>query len=131
MAVKQIIKGQRGGYRPGSGRKPLNQDARIAEGWYVYVMREEPCAGYLKIGIAHKPYSRLSSAQTSNPRLLVFGGLWSLEASDVNAAVEKALHKALRPFHVRGEWFEVRIADVERHLADVAGAFGVEAKRVM
>jgi hypothetical protein len=124
-------KSGRGGARAGAGRKPLNRDPRITEGWYVYVMGEEPAHGFVKIGIANKPYKRLSSAQTSNPRALVFSALWALDASDVNAAVEKALHKALRPFHVRGEWFEVAVQDVERHLAVVADSFGVQARRVL
>lgn len=128
---KQIVAGQRGGYRPGAGRKRLAADPRFIEGWYVYAMCEQPSAGYLKIGIATRPLSRLSSAQTSNPRTLVFGALWSLEASDINAAVEKALHKTLRPFHVRGEWFEIDVPAVERHLNEVSGAFGVDAKRVL
>lgn len=131
MAEEVVKKSGRGGYRPGAGRKPLSSKLQIPEGWYVYALCETPASGFVKVGIAHRPYNRLSQAQTSNPRTLVFGALWSLGGSDVYAAVEKALHKALKPFHVRGEWFEVEVPDVERHINLCAASFGVEAKRVM
>lgn len=131
MSENQATKPGRGGARVGAGRKPLASKMQIPAGWYVYAMCERLDAGFLKIGVAHNPMSRLSSAQTSNPRQLVFGALWSLGASDTYAATEKALHRALRPFHVRGEWFEVSVLDVERHLEEVSDSFGVEAKRVL
>lgn len=125
------IKAGRGGARVGAGRKPLSSKQRIADGWYVYALCESPGTPFVKVGIAHKPYSRLSQAQTCNPRTLVFGGLWSLGSSDTYAAVERALHQALKPYHVRGEWFEVSVSDVERQIDSVCQSFKVEGKRVM
>jgi hypothetical protein len=131
MSENNITKPGRGGARAGSGRKPGSSKPQIAEGWYVYVIAEKPASEYLKIGIAHKPYDRMTSAQTSNPRQLVFSGLWSLGGSDTYMAVEKALHKALCPFHERGEWFSVSVQMIEKHLGQVVESFGIEAKRVL
>lgn len=128
--ITQHKKTGRGGARPGAGRKPSSTAPRL-EGWYMYVLDETPSAGFLKIGIANKPYQRLSSAQTSNPRVLRFAGLWSLSGSDCYAAAEKALHKALRPFHVRGEWFEVAVDQVQKHMEEISSAMGLDAKRVL
>lgn len=121
----------RGGARVGAGRKPGSLRPEIAAGWYLYAIAENPSSEYLKIGIAHKPYDRLSSAQTSSPRQLVFVGLWSLGGSDTYCAVEKGLHRALRPFHERGEWFSLVVADIEKHLAQIVESFGIQAKRVL
>lgn len=127
----ELIKKGRGGARVGAGRKAGSLRPQIAEGWYLYAIAEKPASDFLKIGIAHKPYDRLCSAQTSNPRQLVFVGLWSLGGSDTYMAVEKAIHRALSPFHERGEWFAVPFSTIEKHFAEVIESFGIEAKRVL
>lgn len=127
----ETLKSARGGRRVGAGRKPGSAEPRFADGWYVYVIAEKPAHGYIKVGIANKPYQRLCAAQTSNPRILEFTAIWSLGSSDTYSAIERALHKALRPFHVRGEWFEGDVALVERHLNEIVAAVQINAKRVL
>jgi hypothetical protein len=124
-------KSGRGGARKGAGRKAISSRPVLENGWYVYLLSEAPSAGFLKIGVAHRPYARLMQGQTCNPRTLSFAALWALDGSDAYAAIEKGLHRALRPFHVRGEWFEVAVCDVERHLREQVTALGLEARRVL
>jgi hypothetical protein len=55
---------------------------------------------YVKIGRAADPIRRLKQMQTGVPMQLVL-----LAVSDWPSAREKVIHVALKPYHVRGEWF--------------------------
>jgi hypothetical protein len=57
---------------------------------------------YIKIGIARDVFGRRDTLQTGNPFELV--PVLTLHGS---IALERRFHKALKDFHVRGEWFRV------------------------
>lgn len=59
--------------------------------------------GYVKFGIALRPYDRMDSFQTGNVKRLQL--LDSMETED-DRFVEAELHHCLRLYRVRGEWFE-------------------------
>lgn len=89
---------------------------------------------FLKIGYSYKPLERLQLFQMGNPRKLSL--VYSkpprilLTAKDV----ESAVHKRLRKFHLRGEWFDVplemAIATIQEVSRDLlmkgAGNYGGE-----
>jgi hypothetical protein len=58
-----------------------------------------------KIGIASDVNARMSQLQVGNPFELY--KLFSFQ-TDTPGEKEKRLHKILKPFKVRGEWFEVK-----------------------
>jgi hypothetical protein len=125
-----LQKSNRGGKRPGAGRKPGSSQPRFADGWYVYLVGETPCSGVMKVGIARSPYSRISGLQTGNPKLLRFVAIWSIGSSDTYGALEKAIHRSLRAFNVRGEWFDADAGLIGRHIEESVEALGINAERV-
>lgn len=121
----------RGGKREGAGRKRQDAAPSLAGGWYVYVLKEKEDNNYRKVGIASNPISRMSSHQVSNPRQLIFEKLWMLGGSDEYAAVEKAIHRAISPFHIRGEWFEVPLERIIQAMADTCESFRVQYQQAV
>jgi hypothetical protein len=67
------------------------------------------CKDRIKIGISRHVVERLSAIRTAAGEPIDL-----IATVEGNAAVEKALHKKLRPYHLDGEWFrdcpEVRAA---------------------
>lgn len=79
----------------------------------LYVVGSSP-RGPLKLGRAGDPYKRLAELQVGNPlelKVLAIGNVspfirWS------SREAEALCHKALKPRHIRGEWFDVTLEEV-------------------
>lgn len=75
---------------------------------HIYIVK---CREYYKIGITKQPVvKRLISLQTASPFEITVVASKKIKDIRVN---ETNLHKLLRDFHVRGEWFKLpdRIVD--------------------
>lgn len=66
---------------------------------FVYVI-EASGLNVFKIGIADNPRIRLSELQVGSPTDLILLGFWR-----GSGLAEKRIHRSLRSFHKRGEWF--------------------------
>lgn len=83
---------------------------------------ETPCGQYVKAGYTTDLYPRLSTIQTGNPQELQV--MFVIQG---DRRVEQEVHSALRPFHVRGEWFR-RTKEVEALLSELRkSAFDYDA----
>lgn len=74
---------------------------------HIYIVWDDPELRYFKIGIASKPSERLSQFQVGSPKKFQ-GHSWKVNEAD---AIERLLHRAFRDKHLRGEWFELDLAD--------------------
>ena len=70
---------------------------------YLYVLKTKDARWY-KIGISYAPLGRMQELQIANPQELEL--VASFQRDDAPAD-ELWLHQALRPFHLRGEWFHL------------------------
>ena len=86
----------RGRFRPSPRRS----------GRYVYVIsrvdRQGRPVGPSKVGIAKDPERRLRAFQTANARKLVLYETFGVRNA---RALEQAVHRRLRPYRMKGEWF--------------------------
>lgn len=118
-----------GGKRVGSGRKPTHRRlALLPLGYYVYVIGESGCDGVNKIGVTDNPFKRLAQAQTYNYRRLELRACFAVAGSDARELLEKAVHRALRPYHVLGEWFEAPLPKAVATIQQMAELIGLELK---
>ena len=69
----------------------------------VYIMQ---CGEFFKIGMSNNPERRRDHIQTSNPLKVQI-----IAQKDVpdDKALESELHKKYEDYHIRGEWFAMRI----------------------
>lgn len=76
---------------------------------YVYLVRSGSKKGAIKIGVASNVAKRLSELQVGNPATLCL--IASIPCSSRKHAydIEKGLHKRLRRWHIRGEWFSGKL----------------------
>lgn len=82
---------------------------------YVYLIRMGDTS-YHKVGISQFDISqRLAQLQTANPIELV---LLAYHQQEDPLEVERAIHKVLRPFHARGEWFSLPTDDIMQVFTD-------------
>lgn len=65
----------------------------------VYLVQESG-SRYFKVGISNYPVKRLASLRCGHPRELML-----VATCPGGQDREKKIHKALKNFHVRGEWF--------------------------
>lgn len=79
----------------------------------VYVVSNPAWPGAVKIGLTRiNPQSRLSQMQTGDPhRAYKYEALVEVANADEAEAI---LHAALKPFHLKGEWF---LESVEKAVA--------------
>ena len=82
------------------------------EAGYIYCIGsyECPCAR-VKIGKSSDPFSRLEQFKTGSPCQLELK--WTIEVQDMNEA-EKVIHRELKQWCIRREWFSVPEPVVER-----------------
>jgi hypothetical protein len=86
----------------------------FTKGQLVYVAQ---AGDYVKIGVTNSPDERIKAIQTACP--LEVKLLWTNQWDECNdhrccdpIVIERELHRSLRDFRVRGEWFEVDIDQV-------------------
>ena len=70
---------------------------------FIYIVR---CNDYYKIGIADNPRDRFYSLQNGNPYLLELLAIYEISSQHIKYA-ENRLHRALKRWIVRGEWFSL------------------------
>ena len=75
-------------------------------------------AGPVKIGIARDARRRLATFQTAHWRTLRLYA--DVKVRDARG-LEAAAHRHLAPLRLRGEWFDVSVAEAQAALRDVAG----------
>jgi len=70
--------------------------------YYVYMMK---AGGYIKIGVSKAPEKRRESMQTGNPHLIEIVARFPFNSKAEAFDFENMLHKRLRDYNYRGEWF--------------------------
>lgn len=83
----------------------------IKEG-FVYIMSNPAWKGYYKIGYSLEPRDRLIQAQVFSP----FGD-YKIEGYYISSnarEMESFIHNKLSKFHVRGEWFNVKLDNLRK-----------------
>lgn len=65
---------------------------------------------YIKIGRTKHFKQRMSNLQSGCPFVLA---LWLSIRTTKDVEIEKYLHNALRHIHLRGEWFEPKVEDLD------------------
>lgn len=83
---------------------------------YLYLIRSDK---YTKIGIASSCDNRVNSLQTGNPHALFVEGYYKV--GDGNW-VESALHAIYKNQRVRGEWYDLSMADI-KNIAKICEAY--------
>jgi hypothetical protein len=63
-----------------------------------------------KIGISADPTGRLASLRTASPFSLEINAEWYFPNREMAMFMERAAHKALDRYRVRGEWFAVDLS---------------------
>lgn len=82
---------------------------------HVYIIQSEH---YYKVGLANDPVQRLGELQVGNPIELILKRAICFQNRKVAIMVEKYVHNALKPFSVRGEWFNCEYAKIELTLTN-------------
>lgn len=79
---------------------------------YVIAAREQ---GPTKLGISDDPARRLKQLQTGHPETLM---IFHKEAVDAPLAyyLERNLHKSISHRRLRGEWFDLAVAEAISHI---------------
>lgn len=78
-------------------------------GWYVYLlMFQVGEVIFVKVGQSGDPIKRLSSLLTGCPTDDGVLAVAELPSRLIAGWTESALHRAFRPWRIRGEWFEFR-----------------------
>lgn len=83
----------------------------IKEG-FVYIMSNPAWEGYYKVGYSLEPRDRLIQAQVFSPL-----GDYKIEGYFISSdakAMESFIHSKLSNFHVRGEWFKVKLENLRK-----------------
>lgn len=70
----------------------------------VYIIE---CAGYVKIGVSHRPHERLSTINTAVPILATLYGVREFDTRLVAHEIESRLHRKFRALRTNGEWFDL------------------------
>lgn len=68
----------------------------------LYIMQ---CGEFVKIGISKMVQDRLRTIRTSNPQEVTLLRVYTSDIQDAES-MEFLLHRSLKEFHVRGEWFK-------------------------
>lgn len=79
----------------------------ISSNAFVYLMRDERTS-YTKIGFSKNVHYRERTLQADNPLISL------IEYWPGDVAHERTLHKHFEPHRVRGEWFDLSAAQIER-----------------
>jgi hypothetical protein len=88
----------------------------MAQSVYIIAPRR---AGPVKIGIARDPARRLATFQTAHwGRLYLFSNIRTGNAR----MLETAVHRRLKPLRLKGEWFDISVAEARVALRQTAGA---------
>jgi hypothetical protein len=69
---------------------------------YLYAIE---CDGYYKVGITTNVANRMATMQTGNPHEMRIR-MQRQVPCEVSSLAEIEMHLALKPFHIRGEWFK-------------------------
>lgn len=78
---------------------------------YVYIIKQ---GDFFKIGKTYNLQSRLAGLQTATPEKIK---IVAYVETDELCALEKELHKEMKPFHSHGEWFKFDSEVLERIMA--------------
>lgn len=80
---------------------------------FIYIMKDTSIPQYVKIGFAKSPKNREKILQAEKPTIELVkyydGG---------SQLVEKSIHKVLKDFRVRGEWFKMSVEDAEKAIIE-------------
>ena len=88
----------------------------MAQKVYIIAPRR---AGPVKIGVAGDARRRLATFQTAHwGRLKLYANIRTRDARGLEAAA----HRHLAPLRLKGEWFDIGVAEARVALRDVAGA---------
>lgn len=72
---------------------------------YLYAISSD--SRYIKFGVGGRPVKRLIELQVGSPHdLKLLGEIFAYD-SEPAFELERIVHRALRTYHVRGEWFQM------------------------
>ena len=86
---------------------------------WVYLMS---CGCYTKVGIAANPEARRDTLQQSNPHPVVLERKYVFQNRAYAYIAEQESHRALAPFRVRGEWFDLEVETVRPLVVAIVSA---------
>ncbi len=94
---------------------PNDSEQKDIEG-YIYILEDTSLPGYFKIGFSKQPGHREKTLQAQKPTIrLIKKFIGSMEQ-------EKATHRYLSKFRVRGEWFTgISVEDIEKAIKKIIG----------
>ncbi|RYD70080.1 MAG: GIY-YIG nuclease family protein [Verrucomicrobiaceae bacterium] len=75
---------------------------------FIYVISGD-MAGPCKIGFSNNPEKRLRQLQTGHPAKLFLHHTQGFP-EDRARLMEQIIHKTIRPFRLKGEWFKIDVA---------------------
>ena len=77
---------------------------------YLYLIKSPYSSyqSYFKVGVSSDVESRLAQLQTGNPLELTIEEVYGFENAEI---AERAIHQAWKEHRVRGEWFDLKVAD--------------------
>jgi hypothetical protein len=96
-----------------SPASPAANDDAVAAGpvsWLYVISNAANPDGPVKIGLSNAPERRLSQFQCASPVLLKIRHAAEVPATDV-LRLEQAVHRQLGRYRIRGEWFDLTVAD--------------------
>lgn len=92
---------------------------------FIYVIAPRP-EGPCKIGLSGNPNRRLRQLQTGHPEPLSLYHTMEVEAGRV-ALLEKLIHKTLRVWKQKGEWFRLSVEECKGEVEFALIRYGDEA----
>jgi hypothetical protein len=95
--------------------------------WCIYIIQiilSGGRCGRIKIGISQDPEQRLRDLQTSSPDKLGLFGFSQVGSYAMARTLEFAVHTALAPFRLVGEWFSVSPETAHRTILAKAADLG-------
>lgn len=80
-------------------------DTSRESGCVYFIVAEQ--VNRMKIGVAVDPVKRLNSHRGSSPVELTLWGFIKMQTWDAARMAEQRLHRSLRQYRIKGEWFEI------------------------
>lgn len=78
---------------------------------FVYVIRVT--SGAVKIGVTNDVARRVATLQTANHEELTLVYVFKCQSQEHALSLESAFHSKYQHHHIRGEWFDVSVEDIE------------------
>ncbi len=89
---------------------------------YIYFFSD---GEFIKIGRSNNVKQRRNSMQAGSPRTITMICTIPCKTLDAGKKVERILHNRFAPYHIRGEWYDIKSSINETLFKDVLGEVGM------